>query len=306
MPERVAPARSRPSASVLLTTYENPRALELVLTGLEMQTVRDFEIWVADDGSGPATRRVVERFAASSRLPVEHVWHEDRGFRKMQILNQVLPRARADYVVLLEGDCVPHPGYVESHLRFRAPATFLYGHRVFLGARVSGRLTPDRLRRGGLGGALSNLRRWALLDARRPYNALRLPPAGVSVAQQLLRITRPVMRGMNFSTWTEDLLAINGWNEDYDGWGREDDDLVARLQFRGLRGRSVRFGAILYHLHHPIRSRAQLPENDRIFREVVRRRSPVCVHGVQRLDGAGEAPAPGRTAAVLAVPRPQP
>jgi len=127
--------------------------------------------------------------------------------------------------------------------------------------------------------------------ARRGYNALRLPVPAVRLGQALLRTGRPVMRGMNFSAWKADLLAVNGWNEEYVGWGREDDDLVARLQFQGLSGRSVRFGAILYHLDHPMRRDPDLlAANDRIFQEVVRQRNAVCRQGIRNLDGPRQSP----------------
>jgi glycosyltransferase involved in cell wall biosynthesis len=280
----------KPQASVVLTTYDNPRALELVLCGLARQRVAAFEVWVADDGSRPETGELVRGFATTVPFPVHHVWHEDRGFRKMRILNATVPRVEADYVVLLEGDCIPHPDYVAVHLRWRQPGAFLYGHRVFLDARTSGALRADAVRTGREpGGALRNVVRSFRGRARRGYNALRLPVPALRLSQALLRTGRPVMRGMNFSAWKADLLAINGWNEAYAGWGREDDDLVARLQFHGLRGRSVRFGAILYHLDHPLRrDPAILAANDQIFREVLRRGDPICRRGIRDLDAAPE------------------
>ena len=270
----------------MLTTYNNPRALELVLAGLARQRATGFEVWVADDGSSGETARLVRRFAGTVPFPVEHVWHEDRGFRKMRILNATVPQVRSEYVVLLEGDCIPNPDYVAVHLRWRRPGTFLYGHRVFLDGRTSAGLRAEAVRAGREpGGAVRNVVRAFRGRARRGYNALRLPVPAVRLGQALLGTERPVMRGMNFSAWKADLVAINGWNEEYAGWGREDDDLVTRLQFQGLRGRSVRFGAILYHLDHPLRrDPAVLAANDRIYQDVVRRGSPVCRYGIRHLD----------------------
>jgi glycosyltransferase involved in cell wall biosynthesis len=281
-----------PTASVVLTTYNNPRALELVLAGLGRQRAPGFEVWVADDGSRPETGELVRRFAATAPFDVHHVWHEDRGFRKMRILNATVPQVRSDYVVLLEGDCIPNADYVGVHLRWRRAGSFLYGHRVFLDARTSAALRVDAVRTGREpGGAVRNVVRAFRGRARRGYNALRLPVPAVRLGQTLLRTGRPVMRGMNFSAWKADLLAVNGWNEEYVGWGREDDDLVARLQFQGLRGRSVRFGAILYHLDHPLRRDPDLlAANDRIYREVVQRGSAVCRLGIRHLDAPPPSP----------------
>jgi glycosyltransferase involved in cell wall biosynthesis len=280
------------AASVVLTTYNNPRALELVLAGLARQRASGFDVWVADDGSLPATGELVRAFAATVPFPVHHVWHEDRGFRKMRILNITVPQVGSDYVVLLEGDCIPDPDYVAVHLRWRRPGTFLYGHRVFLDARTSAALRAEAVRAGREpGGAVRNVVRAVRGRVRRGYNALRLPVPAVRIGQALLRTGRPVMRGMNFSAWKADLLAVNGWNEDYVGWGREDDDLVTRLQFQGLQGRSVRFGAILYHLDHPVRrDPALLAANDRVYREVVRQGSAVCRRGIRHLDPPVQSP----------------
>ena len=288
----------KPSASVVLTTYNNPRALELVLAGLARQRASSFEVWVADDGSLPETGELVHAFARTVPFAVHHVWQEDRGFRKMKILNATVPQVRSDYVVLLEGDCIPNPDYVAVHLRWRRPGIFLYGHRVFLDARTSQALRAEAVRAGREpGGALRNVVRAFRGRARRGYNALRLPVPAMRIGQALLRTRRPVMRGMNFSTWKSDLLAVNGWNEEYVGWGREDDDLVTRLQFQGLRGHSVRFGAILYHLDHPLRrDPAVLAANDRIYREVVRQGQPVCRQGIRQLDLPPPQPAHGPNA----------
>ena len=272
----------KPDASVVLTTYNNPGALERVLAGLERQRRGGFELWVADDGSGIETRELVERFARSAPFPVEHVWHEDRGFRKMRILNATVPLVRSDYVVLLEGDCIPNAHYVGAHLAWRRPGRFLYGHRVFLDDQTSRAIRAEAVRSGREpGGALRNVVRGLRGRARRSYNAIRLPDALLPFARRALG-GRPVMRGMNFSVWKQDLLAVNGWNEEYDGWGREDDDLVARLGFLGIRGESVRFAAILFHLEHPVRRNAEaLAANDRVFQEVVRRGLAVCPVGIR-------------------------
>ena len=272
-------------ASVVLTTYNNPRALEMVLTGLARQTAGGFEVWIADDGSGEATREVVERFAARAPWPLHHAWHEDRGFRKSRILNRALASMAGEYVVHLDGDCIPHPDYVGTHLRFRGKGRFLFGHRVFLGDRISAGLTAEGIRAGVLEGGVRNLLRGFRGEAGRAYNAIRLPDPLVSVVGAALG-GRPVMRGMNFSAWRADLLAINGWNEEYEGWGAEDDDLVARLGFLGRTGRSVRFGAILFHLYHPVASRELAPRNAAILQAVRRSQTPRCRLGIRNDENA--------------------
>ncbi|MDP9348746.1 MAG: glycosyltransferase, partial [Gemmatimonadota bacterium] len=129
-------------ASVVLTTYNQPRQLELVLRGYAVQTRRDFQVVVADDGSGEETREVLERLRRETGLDLLHVWHEDRGFRKCTILNRAILAASGDYLVFSDGDCIPRRDFVEAHLRLAEPGRFLSGGYLRLSPAVSARITP--------------------------------------------------------------------------------------------------------------------------------------------------------------------
>ena len=134
--------------SVIVSTYEQPRWLELVLWGFATQTHREFELLVADDGSGPATREVIDRFEADSGLPVRHVRHADDGFRKTEIVNRAILAADGDYLIFVDGDCIPRADFVATHARLARPGSYLAGGAIKLPRDVSERITPDDVREG--------------------------------------------------------------------------------------------------------------------------------------------------------------
>jgi glycosyltransferase involved in cell wall biosynthesis len=236
-----------PPLSVVLTTYNQPRALELVLWGYAVQTDRDFQVVVADDGSGPETGEVVRRLRAETGLELLHVWHEDRGFRKTEILNRAIVAAGGRYLVFTDGDCIPRADFVEAHRRLARPERFLSGGYLKLPAALSGAVSPDDVRAGRATDAA-----WLRGHGWRPgRRALRLlPPGPLPRALDALTPTRASWNGHNASTWRDLLLAVNGFDADM-GYGAEDRALGERLANLGVRGVQVRHRAPCVHLEHP-------------------------------------------------------
>ncbi len=277
---------ARPSATVIVSTYNRPRSLELVLAGFARQTHRDLELIVADDGSGEETARVIRDFQERAPMRVRHLWQEDRGFCKTTILNRAAVEAESDYLIFCDGDCLPHRGFVEGHVAARDPARFLFGHAVFLGPDASEALTVEDVESGRFESwPWSKITRGLRGDDRRMYNGLYLGSG---------RIARTIdgwfdrngrrARGRNLSMWRADLMAVNGWNQDYERPGREDDDLVLRLHRLGRTGRSVRFRAVLYHLYHPPHSADTFATNDEILRRIIESGRAQCPNGIRSLD----------------------
>lgn len=242
---------ARPAATVVVSTYNRPANLERCLEGYRYQSTGDFELVVADDGSGPETRELVQRYAGLLPVPLRHAWHEDRGFRKCAILNLASQEAQSDYLVYTDGDCVPHRRFVEMHLRHRAPGTFLVGRAAFLSEARSRGIDLARIRRGNH--ARPTLR--DVLDMIRGENrnvnyAIYVPgELGFRLVQRLKKNRNP--RGANMSLWKADLERVNGWNEDFESWGLEDVELGYRLRLAGVAPVLVVNRAICMHLWHP-------------------------------------------------------
>lgn len=244
-------------AAVVLTTYNRPDALAAVLEGFRHQQDRDCELIVADDGSTEDTRAVVDWFRARSPMPVRHVWQEDRGFRAAAIRNRAVAATDADYVIFLDGDCVPSPQFVLAHRRLAEPGYFLGGNRLLLSPEFTKTVLAQRIPIHAWG-----WRQWMQARARRNIN--RLLPILV-LPDGPCRKWRPRrwqgIKTCNLSVWRSDLVRVNGLDEAYEGWGLEDSDLVIRLIHAGVKHKSARFAAPVFHLWHPEQDRAALPEN---------------------------------------------
>jgi glycosyltransferase involved in cell wall biosynthesis len=243
--------------AVVVTTYNRPDALALVLDGFLAQATHDFALLVADDGSTGETRRTVERYAARAPFAVRHVWHEDRGFRAAAIRNRAVAATDADYVVFTDGDCIPSRGFVAAHRRLAERGWFLAGNRMLLARDFTTRVLAERIpvhawTNGQWLGA------WLKRDINR---LLPLAALGDGVLRKLQPARWKGVKTCNLSVWREDLERVNGLDESYSGWGLEDSDLVIRLLHAGVQHKSARFAAPLFHLWHSENDRSRLPEN---------------------------------------------
>ncbi|CAH2030478.1 glycosyltransferase family 2 protein [Trichlorobacter ammonificans] len=259
---------AQPSLAVIISTYNSPDYLRRVLAAYALQTVYPDELLVADDGSTDETAQVIAEFTAQAPFPVRHVWHEDRGFRLAEIRNRAIAAASADYLVFSDGDCIPHPCFVQDHLRLARTGWFATGKRMLVGRELS----PAFCWSGSLEAAKQCLHG----SLSGGHHLLRLP--------WLVHERKGVMglRGCNMAAYRSDMLAVNGYNEKIVGWGREDSELVARLFAYGLRRREAPFAAIVFHLWHPENSRTNLQENDRLLQEALASGSYRCACGIHK------------------------
>lgn len=242
---------SEAGISLVAAVYNKPRELRLLLLACARQTWRDFELIVADDGSGPAIAGVLEEMRPELPFSVNHVRHEDEGWRKNRILNAAIRAARGSWVVFVDGDCLLHHRFIEDHARHRNPAVILCGRRAEMSKRWSAQLDESSVRDGS----------FERIGVRELFESIR---GHAARAEEALRFESPAIRnilhssvrgvlGSNFSVAREHLLAINGFDEDYDGPGLgEDSDVQFRLELLGLRCFSLRHLAIQYHIHHPL------------------------------------------------------
>lgn len=271
--------------SILLATYEMPRHLELVLAALARQRFRDFEILLCDDGSGTATREAVKAALPGLGVPLTHLWQENLGFRKCRLLNEGIRRAKGELLVFLDADCVPHRDFVVDHWLTRESGTFGAGRRVEVSRKISEQLMIRDVARGifdrpsirllldHLFGETENWNR-TIRWGTRPW------------VRSLLNLNHVVdLKGCNFSVARADMIAINGFDEAYEGYGREDTDVEIRMQHLGLRRRSLKGIALQFHIWHE--RRGFTPANESLLESARNSRRIRCERGIEGGDSAG-------------------
>ncbi len=254
--------------SLLVCTYNWPEALELVLKSILNQAQLPDEVLIVDDGSTEDTKNLVAKYQSNFPVPLHHVWHPDDGFRKTIILNEAIAKAKGDYIIQMDGDCVCHSSFVKDHIDFASKGSFGQGSRVFM--------NPER----------SEL-------ALQNFN-FSIPFYSKGIVNRLNAIHAPFMRkmmdkpstslagtrGCNVAFWKSDLIQVNGYNEAIQGWGREDTELAVRLMNSGISKRKLKFGAIQYHIHHEDNSRGKLASNHGILETAIAEKWTRCEDGL--------------------------
>jgi len=268
------------SLTLVVPVYNAVRYLEFIFAALERQSFRDFEVIIADDGSGAEMRGLIENVQRSAPFSIQHLWHEDKGFRKNAMLNQAIAASQTDYLVFIDGDCLPHHKFLEDHWTRHQSNTLLCGRRVNFSKPITDQLTREDISSGQFEKYSFSLL-WDGFMARS------------SNLEEGIRIQHPLFRkfiemrearilGSNFSVEKASLEHINGFNEDYQGYGLgEDSDIAYRLGIMGVKSLTLRHLAILYHLYHSARSVRE--ENKRIYEYVMTVGEPVCKNGLRKL-----------------------
>jgi glycosyltransferase involved in cell wall biosynthesis len=244
--------------SVIVTTYDRPDALDAVLRSLARQSDRMFEVVIADDGSGPATAAMIEAWRPRLGVPLVQVRHEHRDFRAAEIRNRAILASRGAYCICLDGDCLVRGDFIAAHRRLAEPGRFVAGNRVLLS-----RAMTEAVLRGRLEPETWSVPTWMVHFARRSIN--RLMPL-IRLPLGPLRKLRPRAwrgaRSCNLAVWRADLDRVDGFDCEYQGWGREDSDLLVRLIRAGVRRKDGRFATGVLHLWHPENDRSRLLANE--------------------------------------------
>jgi len=251
--------------SCIVPVFNGERYLGEALDSILRQRYEPLEIIVADDGSTDETRRLVERRARTAPIPLKHVWQEDRGFRAGAIRNRALAATAGEYVIFIDGDCVPPPAFVRTHGELAEPGYFLSGNCILLSRRFTSEVLGGRLPVHAWR-AVEWFLAWLKRDVNRVMPLLRLPDG--AFRKRSPRQWEGV-KTCNLSAWRADLLRVNGFDESYSGWGLEDSDLVIRMLRAGVRHKSARFAAPVFHLWHKEHDRALLAENQRLLDEIL-------------------------------------
>lgn len=247
--------------SLIISTYNSPEALRATLASVLRQAIYPREIIIADDGSDESTATVIKEFTSKSPVPLRHVWHENRGFRLAAIRNRAIAAATGDYIVQIDGDIILDPFFIADHIDSARNGHFVCGSRVQLGESLSKQITANP--------SLSPSP-WT----KGVVNHIQAMRSGfLSAVARHLCARKLTYSGCNMAFWRSDLLAVNGYDESYTGWGCEDSDLVARLLFHRITPLKASHCAICYHLWHPSPKKDDtFVRNNRLLEETRRNR----------------------------------
>lgn len=232
------------TTSLIITTYNSPEYLRLTLSSVMFQTKMPDEIIIADDGSGKETEEIIANFQKVIPVPLRHVWQPDNGFQVCAIRNKAISCASGEYIVQIDGDIIMHPNFVADHIKCAKKGYFVAGVRAFLTKEYSQRILATKI-----------------LDFKEiskncmhKSNAIRVPMLTPIFKYRRLN-NKTTIRGCNMAYWKDDILEINGYNEDFKGWGCEDCELSIRFSNMGLKKLWLKFSAIAFHVHHEENSR---------------------------------------------------
>ncbi|CAL1521339.1 glycosyltransferase family 2 protein [Chitinophaga sp. MM2321] len=247
--------------SLLISTYNWPAALSLCLNSIRSQTVLPTEVIVADDGSREDTRELINLIKKDFPVPLIHVWQEDKGFRLAQIRNKGIAQSTSDYIIQIDGDLILDKHFIEDHMALAEEGYFITGSRALLSAHIT-----DKLLQG---------HKIAVNYRSAPFshifNALRSASLSeyLSTRYKVNGKYKYYVKGCNMSFWKKDLITVNGYDENFTGWGMEDNDIAVRLLNAGIRKKFIKMGGVAFHLYHHENSRGKHQENSVLVKAAV-------------------------------------
>ena len=280
--------------SLLVTTFDRPDALACVLASIERQSHLPDEVIIADDGSGPSTRRVIEDFESRLRpesISVHHAWQRHDGPRVGRARNVGISMASGDYLVQIDGDMMLHPEFIADHVRAARPGCWVQGTRILLNETGTREVIVKN--EIAVTDPHSSITESGSSVTHGP-RTFGFFSHGIGVKRRAYAIHSPVaatlfrraanafiaIKGCNQGFWRADLERVNGYNEAMTGWGAEDKELAARLIYAGVRHTTLLFGGIAYHLHHEPAPRDRQAINEAILRETLKLRCVRCRIGL--------------------------
>lgn len=272
--------------SLIISVYNKIEFLQLVFSGLENQTYTDFEVVIADDGSGPEFVSAVNQLIQSTNIAVKHIWHEDIGWRKNIILNKAVVAAEGEYLIFIDGDCIPHPYFIQEHLEGRMPKQVICGRRVTLTKKISRSLSVAKVKDKNFHCSLFLPLVLETLKGEETHIKQMIRTRNRTIKGLFGKDKIKGFWGCNFSLSKEDILSVNGFDERYihPSMG-EDTDLDLRLRNNGIFPYSKKFSVTIYHIHHTHNFDEIHEMNYRLFDENVKGKVTYTPFGIsQNLD----------------------
>jgi len=269
--------------SVIVTTFNREDALDAVLRSLAVQSDRHFEVIVADDGSGEATAQLIESWKPKFRFPLKHVWQEQRGFRAAEIRNRGILASKGTYCIFLDGDCIARPNFIATHRQLAETGWFVTGNRILLSEQLTETVLRDKLDPESW-----SYRQWKKERGKGGINRtmplVRLP---LGPLRKLRWRAWRGARSCNLAIWRSDLDRVDGFDCAYQGWGREDSDLLVRLLHAGVRRKDGTFATGVLHLWHPTADRSWLSGNDDKLEDAMNNRQITARQGLSTMGNKG-------------------
>lgn len=226
--------------SLIVSSYNHPNTLGRVLVGFAVQDDLDFEMIIADDGSDPDTRELVEEFAMTAPFSVKFITQEHGVFGKARILNKAVAISRGDQLIFCDGDCIPFHNCISLHRALYRPNSFLCGGYVYLTLEQSQAIDSEAVRKGAHEKLLG-------FKDLMYFNKIHFK----NILYRVMRVRdKPKMLGGNFSVDRESYVAVNGYDETFEGMSGVDSDIRNHLKNSGVTGISVWNRIFVCHLHH--------------------------------------------------------
>jgi len=258
------------TCSLIITTYNWKEALELVLLSALKQSAMADEIIIADDGSSTSTKELIEIFTKNSNIPVIHSWQEDDGFRAAQSRNRAIAKASGEYIVLIDGDMVLHKDFIKDHLNFAKKGYFVQGGRVLLGQQRSSDLLKSKD---------TNISFFDN-DIKNRKNSIHSDFLSVLFSHESRKLSG--IKTCNMGFFRDDCYKVNGFNNNFVGWGREDSEFIVRAMNSGIKRYNLKFSAIAYHIWHKENTRASLESNDKLLENSIKNNLTFCTNGIDK------------------------
>lgn len=257
-------------STLIVSTYNWPEALQLCLLSIKEQTILPYEVIIADDGSASATRNVIDELRKEFPVPLLHVWHEDLGFRKTIILNKAVKQSSAPYIVQIDGDVILEKHFIADHIALREPDVFVRGTR----AHIKEDRIPEISRTSQ---THFNFFSRGIINR---FNGLRLPLLSFLLEKKSYNSNS--VRGSNLAYWKSDFILVNGYNNDLNGWGHEDEEIAARFVNNNIQKKVIKLKAVQFHLSHGQLSRDNEPSQAEEVKVAVQLKYKVCKNGYEQ------------------------
>jgi glycosyltransferase involved in cell wall biosynthesis len=257
--------------TLIITTYNWPESLLLVIESIKRQTILPDEIIIADDGSSQETKKLIATYMEESLLNIIHSWQKDIGFRVARSRNKAVFKSTGDYIILIDGDVILHSNFIQDHIVVAESGYFIQGSRVLLTEQKTKKtLEKNNIHFSFFSAGIKNRK-----------NSIHSEVLSIIFSKKKNHLNG--IKSCNMAFYKKDFFDINGFNNEFVGWGREDSEFIVRLMNNGIRRKTIRFKAIQFHLWHNENIRVSLDENNAILQEAIKKNSQWCDNGVNSI-----------------------